>query len=578
MTLSRFDPPLKVLLVVAVVIALATYVRLTGTWWDGTAGLHPDERHMLFVSLDMMRGLDDPLFSGLSWSDWWFSQGSPANPRGQDGGYVYGELPYLAVTLLGWLTGLTGWDDVMILGRQVSAILDASVVLAVFVLACSLTTARGAVAAAVIYAAAPTALQLSNFYTVDIWLTAASAWTLCATLAMARSDRLSKLLTYALVCGVLTGLAVACKIVGLVLGLPIFAALIVVGRRLGWRAAMGAMTLGAFCVLVTFRLANPYAFGGPGVLGLTLSPAWLADMTSLFGMSKMLDFPPNWQWIAGYGPLRFLRDFMLFGTGPVLWIILGLGVAHAAFRLRAPHLILISFVVVFLIQGVTAAVPALRYSAPALPVLAALAAPALARFAWPMTLLVVSLALWWGAGAVRLHDGQHPRLLASVWLWDAPRGSVIVNETGWDEGLPTQVFLPGVKDKRWPGFEDHFTYLTLDIVAEDNIEKVERMVSMIDRGDYIAISSGRQRDVMPRLPERFPMTAEYYRLIASPESCLEVVWSADRGYPLPFLAFDDRWAQEPWRVYDHPIVTIYRKTACFDPATFAARLKAALPD
>jgi hypothetical protein len=241
-----------------------------------------------------------------------------------------------------------------------------------------------------------------------------------------------------------------------------------------------------------------------------------------------------------------------------------------------PQLILLSLAAVFLLQGLTSAIPALRYSVPALPVLAALTAPVLAGLGLPIVILVVALSLWWGAGAVRLHDGQNPRLLASRWIWTQPKGTVIVNETGWDEGLPTQVYLEGVKDKRWPGFENHFTYLTLDIVAVDSNEKADRIATMIGDGDLIAISSGRQREVMPRLPERFPMTSAYYQMLDAPDSCLEVVESEDRGYPLPLLAFDDRWAQEPWRVYDHPIVTVYRRLPCFDAGDFAAKLKAAL--
>jgi|GEM_PF-1624248 len=573
----RFDPPLPILLAMAVLVALATYVRLQGSYWDGTAGLHPDERHMLFVSLDMMRGLDDPSFAHLSFSDWWFSLGSPANPRAENGGYVYGEFPYLTVTLLGWLSGNTGWDDVMILGRQVSAVLDGSIVLAVFVMACALTNARAAMASALLYAAVPTALQLSNFYTVDTWLAAMSAWSLCVILALARSRTPHRALAFAALGGVLAGLAVASKITGLALALPMSLALFAVLRQQSWRVAAGVMLVAALAVLVTFRLANPFAFSGPGVFGLMPSPGWLADMKSLTNMTQQ-DWPPNWQWMAGYGPLRFIRDFALFGIGPVVALLLLAGLRHPRALFRAPQMMLLSFAAVFLLQGLTAAIPALRYSAPALPALAALSAPILAALGLPAAILTIALALWWGAGAVRLHDSQHPRLLASRWIWTAPKGSVIVNETGWDEGLPTQVYLPSVKDKRWPGFEDRFTYLTLDIVAPDSAEKAERIATMIGQSDFVAISSGRQREVMPRLPDRFPMTKAYYELLDTPQSCLNIVWSAARGYPLPLLPFDDTFAQEPWRVYDHPNVTIYARLPCFNADDFARRLEAALPD
>ncbi|MEO8531547.1 MAG: hypothetical protein ABI459_10000, partial [Deltaproteobacteria bacterium] len=364
----------------------------------------------------------------------------------------------------------------------------------------------------------------------------------------------------------------------LALALPMTIALFGVLRKLGWRTALGAMVIAAITVLITFRLANPFAFAGPGVFGLALAPAWVADMKSLADIGHTANYPPNWQWIAGYGPLRFLRDFTLFGAGPVLLLILLAGLFRARAGLRLPHIILLSFFAIFLLQGLTSAIPALRYSAPALPALAALSAPILASIGLPLTVILTALALWWGAAEVRLHTGENPRLSASRWLWEQPKGSVIVNETGWDEGLPTQVYLAGVKDKRWPGFEDYFTYLTLDIVADDSAEKADRIASMIGQSDFLVISSGRQREVMPRLPERFPMTTAYYELLDTPESCLQIVWAQSRGYPLPGLRFDDTFVQEPWRVYDHPNVTIYARLPCFDADNFARRLKAALPD
>jgi hypothetical protein len=330
-------------------------------------------------------------------------------------------------------------------------------------------------------------------------------------------------------------------------------------------------------LVVAFRLANPFAFAGPNVFGLSLSPGWLADMVSLAGMSQMVDFPPNWQWMAGYGALRFLRDFGLFGAGPVLALLLIWGLRRPAGLASAPQLILLSYLSVFLMQGVATTVPALRYAAPALPAIAALCAPILASLSGPVALAAVGLGLWWGAGAVRLHDGAHPRILASRWVWELPRGTVLVNETSWDEGLPVQVYLLGAKEKRWAGFEDHFRFLTLDIVNADTPEKADLMAGMIAAGDYVIVSSGRQSEVMPRLPERFPMTTAYYQMLLSGMPCLPLEWTSDRGYPLPLLPFDDRWAQEPWRVYDHPVVRIYKREVCFDAAAFAETLRASLP-
>ena len=71
---------------------------------------------------------------------------------------------------------------------------------------------------------------------------------------------------------------------------------------------------------------------------------------------------------------------------------------------------------------------------------------------------------------------------------------------------------------------------------------------------------------MPRLPERFPTVTHYYAGLISARLCFERVLYLDRGYPLPRFRLDDQFAQEPWRVYDHPIVQFWKKLPCFDRA------------
>jgi hypothetical protein len=106
--------------------------------------------------------------------------------------------------------------------------------------------------------------------------------------------------------------------------------------------------------------------------------------------------------------------------------------------------------------------------------------------------------------------------------------------------------------------------------------KADRIAGILAGADYVVISSGRQREVMPRLAQRFPLTTAYYELLESGELCYASVWRKDRGYAVPGLRIDDSFAQEPWRVYDHPIVEIFRRQPCFDREAARARLAAAL--
>jgi hypothetical protein len=53
---------------------------------------------------------------------------------------------------------------------------------------------------------------------------------------------------------------------------------------------------------------------------------------------------------------------------------------------------------------------------------------------------------------------------------------------------------------------------------DDNPEKLERFLRILDQTEYILISSNRQWGTLPRIPERFPLTSAYYRhLIGCPE-------------------------------------------------------------
>lgn len=551
------------------ILCLAAQVRLMGTGWDGLAGLHPDERHLLFLTQEMLAALADPAEAWRSPLDWWFDESSPLNPHLGARLYVYGEMPLLAGVLAAHVTGASDWFEVIALTRRLSAIVDTVTVGLVFCGARMITGNAAALAAAVLYAAMPTALQLANFHTVDVWLTAASASALLPMIALAQGRRNS--VAMAGLAGALAGLALACKITAVLLVVPGLVALALALRRgVEGRAALLALAVAFVQCVLSFRLTNPFAFSG-----FTLAEDWLADLAAL-GSFASPDLPPHWQWIAGYSGFDLLRDFVLFGAGPVacgLLIVVLLRARDGWGDLAVPMAAVLTFV------GFTALSTAstLRYTAPALAPLAMVLAPALRpRMGWavPLALLV---ALWWGAGTVRLHDGQHPRLAASHWLWSLPRGTVLTNETAWDESLPTIIQPAPGAPFRWPSQDGWFTFQSLEITDPDSPEKIRRMADLMGKTDYLILSSERHSAVMPRLSERFPATTAHYRLLLAGEACFEPVLTINRGYPLPGLSFADPWAQEPWRIYDHPVVRIFRRLPCFDADTYAARLTTHLP-
>lgn len=164
------------------------------------------------------------------------------------------------------------------------------------------------------------------------------------------------------------------------------------------------------------------------------------------------------------------------------------------------------------------------------------------------------------------------------------RGTSIANEGAWDDGLPVR--LDG-----YDGFGGIYEPgLNFDMYEDDNPNKLSRFYNILDSADYLLISSSRQWGSLPRLPERFPMMAEYYRhLIGCPpdhviEWCYNVaqpgMFTGDLGFELirvfdsnPSLGtfqINDQPAEEAFTVYDHPKVFVFKKRADYDPARVRA--------
>ncbi|MEE9598939.1 MAG: DUF2298 domain-containing protein, partial [Anaerolineales bacterium] len=168
------------------------------------------------------------------------------------------------------------------------------------------------------------------------------------------------------------------------------------------------------------------------------------------------------------------------------------------------------------------------------------------------------------------------------------QGTGIANESSWDDGLPL----------RMDGYDPYGGIyqggLNFEMYWNDNSEKLDRFISILDQAEYILITSSRQWATTTRVPERYPLTTEYYRqLVGCPlnlsiEQCynqaLPGTYHGNLGFDLiqtfqsnPNLGpidINDQPAEEAFTVYDHPKVFIFKKSAKFEIAQTAAILSA----
>ena len=158
-------------------------------------------------------------------------------------------------------------------------------------------------------------------------------------------------------------------------------------------------------------------------------------------------------------------------------------------------------------------------------------------------------------------------------------GLGVANEGEWDDGLPLRM-------DGYDGFGGIYpTDLNFNMYWDDIPEKLERFLRILDESDYIVISSNRQWGTLPRIPERFPMTTQYYRSLMGCPDELDIVdcyrvaepgmFQGALGYELEKvftseprlgpLRLNDQFAEEAFTVYDHPKVLIFKKTSGYNP-------------
>src|SRR5215217_6591143 len=114
-------------LALTLIFAAALAARLYNTNWDDGQHLHPDERHITLTSVAVALPSDPGAYFD--------TDKSPLNPYNRNvGSFVYGTFPLFTVKAVASLLDRDNYDQVVLVGRHMAAILDAATVLFVFLL------------------------------------------------------------------------------------------------------------------------------------------------------------------------------------------------------------------------------------------------------------------------------------------------------------------------------------------------------------------------------------------------------------------------------------------------------------
>src|SRR3954454_23949078 len=112
----------------------------------------------------------------------------------------------------------------------------------------------------------------------------------------------------------------------------------------------------------------------------------------------------------------------------------------------------------------------------------------------------------------------------------------------------------------------------MTLYDEESPEMVRKLIDSVDKADYLILASNRLYGSIPRMPARYPAAVEYYRALFDGRLGFDEVARFDSNPEIFGVTIDTTSAQEDFTVYDHPTVTIYKKSPRYSADAVASLL------
>ena len=405
-------------LLLALILAVGLYLRLTGIAWDEGIYLHPDERFLMFVESSIQ-----PV---QSIAEYFNTQNSSLNPHNVGHPlFVYGTFPIFVVRYLLDALEISG-AAVYEIGRPLSALANIGTVLIVYLVGARAYDRRIGLLGAAFASFSVLAIQLSHFFKEDTFMAFFTTLALYIAVVVAtkkdqtveKSPSLSSdepqsevgevppesmpaagergakppsifrsQLFLFLSFGLVVAMAMASKInaapIAFAIPLAVFIRISRLPAGIRTRAVLegvGYLVLSGIVAFVAFRILQPYAFSGPGILGLAPNPEWLDDLRELQAITSpesIFGFPPSLQWADR--PVWFsFANIVRWGLGIPLGILAWAGFFWAGWRMVRgqwrTHILIWSWTGLYFLWQSSVFNPTMRYQLPIYPTLALFAA------------------------------------------------------------------------------------------------------------------------------------------------------------------------------------------------------------
>ncbi len=555
-------------LLLGVILLVALALRVTGLDWDDYRHFHPDERYIAWVAASIewpasWRAALDPLRSSLNPYYWPADAASAgvAMPQDQPRKFAYGHLPlYLGVAatrLAEWLGArllpylpsdwllardvLNGaarieYRHLTAVSRLLTALFDVGTVLVLFWLGRLLFNPAVGLLAAAFLALNVMHIQLAHFFTSDPYLTffvVTAVYFMVSGVGRVQAGKKGRRQLW--LASLFVGLAVGSKFAAILLFLPLALAFALAERgRMRWLGLATAV----FLACLAFVLTNPFAvldwncqlttparqLGPLAIPEVNWRSCYLENIVTQSRMARgSLDLPFTRQYQGTLPYLYHLEMQLRWGMGPLLGLVALWGSGWAIWRGRKSSqwatvngqwLTVLVWLLSFLLTTGSFYVKFMRYLQPAVPFLMLFAAAAVCSLPWQrvrigLAALVLAGTGVWTAVFLGIYTQPHPWLQGSRWIYaNVPPGALILSEA-WDDALPFS--LDGEGQRAAYANEELIWLIGAD--ERDNENKLATNLELLARGDYLVLTSNRLYGVIPRLPQRYPLSSQYHQLL-----------------------------------------------------------------
>ncbi|NJD60982.1 MAG: phospholipid carrier-dependent glycosyltransferase, partial [Anaerolineae bacterium] len=549
---ARWVTPLIYDILLVFVLLIGAAFRFIGIQWGEFQYLHPDERFLIWVGTDIApidtpdaelgtppntvnnswrAQYPDAYPDCKNWGGYFDASCSPLNPNNRGHSfYVYGTLPmFITRYIVEWVYGHSGFNEMTIVGRILSAIIDLSSVVLVYLIGKRLFSRSVGLLAAAFAAFTVLNIQQSHFFTMDTFFSfftlLAVYFAVCISLLngkvvvqqpepgedspegpaegqrgnapLSTSARIADFIKQpyfgpSIAFGIALGCAVASKLSAAPVAfvLPVAYAVVIFRKPAAERSrwlinAFVYLGIAAVVSILVFRLFQPYAFLGPGFLGVRPNPQWVSNIREQRAQAAGdIDFPPSLQWARR--PIWFSAQNMAeWGLGIPLAILAAFGFLWAGWRMLKGdwqrHVVLWSWGGFYFVWQSMQFNPTMRYQMPTYPILTIYAAwglvelwnlrrrkrggatspedehqPAAVKWAKPVAILggalVLVATLLWALGFSLIYARPITRVAASDWIYQNIPGPINLHiQTGSGEynqplsipyGITIQADLP----------------------------------------------------------------------------------------------------------------------------------------